>query len=249
MHSIRSLALLTLLLSVTGGAFSQTPPEPAYYSRLNTFGIFAEYSNDSSHIVVGSAENRKLLDFGGTYSRRVLLNRFVDGQYMLELQPIMLESDPVYHITYQDTLPPPAITVTVNNTYAQACKAATLTFNGEIGGTQYAETETIACGRRWVFGQGFAPAGFKFNFRPRHRIQPVFAVLGGYMFTTQPIPVADAGSWNFTLEVGAGFEFYRSGTRSIRAEYRIHHISNDHTATQNPGIDSGLFQVTYAFGR
>ena len=53
----------------------------------------------------------------------------------------------------------------------------------------------------------------------------------------------------FTIEVGAGFEFYRSAKKSFRVEYRYHHISNDYTADQNPGIDNGLFQVTYAFGR
>jgi len=35
----------------------------------------------------------------------------------------------------------------------------------------------------------------------------------------------------------------------VRAEYRYHHISNHETASQNPGIDNELFQVTYAFGR
>ena len=47
----------------------------------------------------------------------------------------------------------------------------------------------------------------------------------------------------------SGFEFYRSAKKSFRVEYRYHHISNDYTADQNPGIDNGLFQVTYAFGR
>jgi hypothetical protein len=248
MHSIRSLALLALLLSATS-AFCQTRAEPAFYSRLNTFGFFAEYSNDSSHMLLGVSENRKLLNFGGIYSRRVLLNRFVDGQYMLELRPIMLESDPVYHLTYQVTQPPPGFTFKENESYAPACKAARLTFSGVSNGAQYMETETITCGRRWTFGEGLSPIGFKWNFRPRHRIQPVFTALGGYMFTTRPIPVPDAGSWNFTIEVGAGFEFYRSKTRSIRAEYRIHHISNADTANENPGIDNGLFQITYAFGR
>jgi opacity protein-like surface antigen len=71
---------------------------------------------------------------------------------------------------------------------------------------------------------------------------------GGYMYSTQPIPVNEAGSFNFTFDVGAGFELYRSQNRSIRAEYRYHHISNHGTATYNPGIDSGMFQLTYSFG-
>lgn len=84
---------------------------------------------------------------------------------------------------------------------------------------------------------------------PRHKLQPFFIGHGGYMYSTQPIPISTAGSFNFTFDFGAGFEFYRSKTRSIRAEYRFHHISNHDTASQNPGIDNGLLQVTYSFGR
>lgn len=246
MHCARSLALLAVLLPVAN-ALSQTSLEPAYYSRLNSFGFFGEYSNDSSHILIGVSQNRKLLNFGGTYSRRVLLNRFVDGQYMAELRPILIESDPVFHVTTTFTEPP--LIFIDNITLPQACKPYSVTYSGVDQGAPYSETETITCGRRWTFGEGFSPIGFKWNFRPRHRIQPVFTTLAGYMFSTQPIPVAEAGSWNFTFEFGAGFEFYRSATRSIRAEYRYHHISNAYTADANPGIDSGTFQVTYAFGR
>jgi Lipid A 3-O-deacylase (PagL) len=44
-------------------------------------------------------------------------------------------------------------------------------------------------------------------------------------------------------------EIYQNKTRSIRVEYRYHHISNHDTATENPGIDSGLFQLSYSLGR
>jgi opacity protein-like surface antigen len=69
------------------------------------------------------------------------------------------------------------------------------------------------------------------------------------LHSTQPIPVQNAGSFNFTFDLGAGFQLYQSKSRSIRAEYRYHHISNHSTASANPGIDNGLLQVTYSFGR
>ncbi len=55
---------------------------------------------------------------------------------------------------------------------------------------------------------------------PRNKLQPFFIGHGGYMYSTQPIPVQFAGSFNFTFDLGAGFELYRSKTKSIRAEYR-----------------------------
>lgn len=248
MHSARSIALLTLLLSALT-AFSQAKPAEPYYSRLNTFGIFGEYSNDSSHILLGTAQNRKLLNLGGTYSRRLILNSFVDGQYMIELRPIMLESDPIWHETIVNTSPPPTQTLTNELILPEACYPFSETFTQVYEGVTYTSTITITCGeRQWTFGEGFSPVGFKWNFMPRHRIQPVLSMLGGYMFTTKPIPVANAGSSNFTFEFGAGFEFYRTATRSLRVEYLIHHISNANTAQENPGIDSQLVQLTYGFG-
>ncbi|MGA2276685.1 MAG: acyloxyacyl hydrolase [Terracidiphilus sp.] len=97
-------------------------------------------------------------------------------------------------------------------------------------------------------GEAISPVGFQWNFMPRHKLQPFFIGHGGYMYSTQPIPISTAGSFNFTFDFGAGVELYRSKTRSVRAEYRIHHISNHWTAHDNPGIDNGLFQLTYSFG-
>lgn len=62
-------------------------------------------------------------------------------------------------------------------------------------------------------------------------------------------PVYYAGSFNFTFDLGAGFEWYRSGNQSVRVQYRYHHISNHETAMYNPGIDNGVLQVAYVFGR
>ena len=38
---------------------AQVKPETEY-GRRNTFSVFADYSNDSSHIIIGQEENRKI---------------------------------------------------------------------------------------------------------------------------------------------------------------------------------------------
>jgi hypothetical protein len=266
MARARIVALYALILfSSTGWLHAQ---DSGAYTRKNSFGVFGEYSNDSSHILLGSAEQRKLLDFGLTYSRLLITNRVVDFQYLLEITPVMLESDPLAHdfLTATTTYPsgPPLVQNFPEQTGAvTACRPLVLnsTFHymdnqGQPVTVQETETQTCS-GRQWTFGEGLSPVGLKLNFRTHHRWQPVFTGLGGYLFTTQPIPIAQAGSFNFTFSLGAGVEFYRSrekskswfGNRSIRAEYRYHHISNHNTADYNPGIDNGLFQVTYAFGK
>jgi opacity protein-like surface antigen len=236
-------------------AWAQTSPEKPYYARVNTFGVFGAYSGDSSHMLLGSAENRKLLDFGVSYSRRLLLNRIVNWQYNGELLPVALESDPLEYVVYHQTSPTVETFSEPYNTAALICASVTTPYEIIIpdpkgGTTTYSGTVTTSCsGRQWTIGEAISPVGLQWNFRPQHKTQPFLIGHGGYMYSTRAIPMVDSGSFNFTFDLGAGIELYRSKTRSIRAEYRYHHISNHSTAESNPGIDNGLIQVTYAFGR
>jgi hypothetical protein len=247
MRSLHLVLSLALMLS-TSIAFAQTQPENPYYSRRNTFGFFTAYSNDSSHILLGTVEQRKLLDIGAIYSRRLFQNRIVNWQYNAELLPVALESDPL--IRQVETITSP-IQGTFTNSYAPYgnCRNSSGGFSETVNGITYSYTYVDTCSRQWTIGEGVSPVGFQWNFRPRRKIQPFLIGHGGYMYSTQPIPVSGAGNFNFTFDLGVGLEFYRSKTRSVRAEYRYHHISNHDTATENPGIDNGLLQVTYAFGR
>lgn len=230
--------------------FAQARPPIPYYARANSFGVFVGYSNNSSHILLGDAEHRKLLLIGASYNRRLLLRRIGNWQYSVEILPVAVESDPLS--LYVDNQTSPTQTTYVSpGPPVVSCAAQTFnyTFTGPDGET-YSGTESSFChGRQWTFGEAISPVGVQWNFLPRRKLQPFFVGHGGYMFSTQPIPIPHAGSFNFTFDFGAGFELYRSRTRSIRLEYRYHHISNDNTATYNPGIDNGLVQVTYCFGR
>jgi hypothetical protein len=250
----RHLCLITLFALVTGAATASAqavPPVSPYYARTNTFSIFSAYSGDSSHILLGSTENRKLLDFGVAYGHKLYLNHIVNWQYNGELLPVALESDPEFQLAYHQTYPSVRtydmyILQATGHCVSGGSGTYTMGFGDVITSSG---TFTTSCTRRWTMGEGISPVGFQWNFLPRNKLQPFFIGHGGYMYSTQPIPVPEAGSFNFTFDFGAGFELYRSMTRSVRAEYRIHHISNHGTADQNPGIDSGLFQLTYSFGR
>jgi len=259
---MRRLRFVGLLPLVCLGGFlcAQSAEVHPVFSRLNSFGAFGEYSNSSSHILLGFAQQRKLLNFGASYGRRILLRPLVDLEYVAEVRPLMFESDPVVQATDVETSSKyPTQSYQYSYRPDQQCRPSLIsTFSvTDTQGNTYTSVTTGTCGRQWTFGQGFSPAGLKVNLLPRHAIQPVITALGGYMFSAQAIPVNGAGSFNYTLEIGAGVELYRSrgtsdsrfGKRSVRAEYRYHHISNKNTALTNPGIDSGLLQVTYAFGR
>jgi hypothetical protein len=237
-------------MALQGTAPAQSAPEVPLYTRLNTFGMFTAYSNDSSHIFLGLSERRKLLEFGVSYSRRLLLRRNLNLQYHAELLPIALESDPLGRLVIHQTSPTVQTFVAVAGAPV-TCGPVTQPYSLTTpNGTAIEGTETVSCsGRQWTVGESMSPLGFELNLRPRRTTQPFVVAHGGYMYSTRSIPISSAGSFNFTADIGAGIEVYRSHSQSIRTEFRIHHISNAGTADYNPGIDNGLFQLTYTFGR
>ncbi|MCL2659919.1 MAG: acyloxyacyl hydrolase [Acidobacteriaceae bacterium] len=257
--------LLFLACDLPCALHAQSEGRPQY-SRKNTFSITGAYSDTSSHIIGGMAMNRKLATIGVSYTHRIDRSPYMELYYLAELHPVVLESDPTATLiqTYNG---PPAYTGGGTSTVAllsTKCPAnppvytGTLPPGGPSAGSTYTITSTYICGgRRWTYGQAFSPLGLRLNLLPRRRLQPVFSLAGGYLFSTRPIPIAGAGSYNFTLEIGGGLEFYLRptqseslfGNRSLRVEYRFHHISNADTANSNPGIENGLLQVAFSFGR
>jgi hypothetical protein len=251
-----SLRSRTRCLLILGSAFlfavtasAQTHKEIPFFARVNSFGIFTAYSNTSSHILLGEAEDRKLLAFGGSYSRRLILNQSVNLQYHVELMPLLLEGDPTDHITVSWSEPAPFPPIDATLIPYTACRAASGTGTATENGVSYTFNYANQCGRRWSKGEAMSPFGFRSNFRPRSKTQLFLVGHGGYMYTTNVVPVDGAGSFNFTFDAGIGIEMYRSRTRSVSLEYRYHHFSNNNTADANPGVDNGLFQATYSFGR
>ncbi len=248
LYPLRISFFITLVVLVAVTSSAQTRADNPYYARVNTFGIFGAYSNDSSHMLLGSADNRKLLDLGLSYSRRLMLGHLVNWQYNAELLPVALESDPVVHKVFNQTLPTPMIFVQ-NDRQVSPCRAGSGSYDDKFPGLTFAGTFVTTCTRDWTIGEAFSPVGMQWNFFPRHKIQPMVIGHGGYMYSTRTIPIDYAGSFNFTFDVGVGAEFFRNQARSIRVEYRYHHISNHDTGNLNPGIDNGLVQATYNFGR
>lgn len=241
------IGILVLLL-ISSTAAAQSHQESPLYARRNTLGFLFAYSNDSSHMLLGEAEDRKLLDMGVSYNRRLWANRIVDWEYSGELLPVALEGDPlqVTTTTFTYTNPSLIFTSTLSTPTIASCQGSSGSGSIPNGPTF---TYVATCTRRWTVGEAFSPVGFQWNFLTRRRLEPFFVGHGGYMYSSEAIPVAYSGNFNFTFDLGAGVEFFRTRAQSVRAEYRYHHISNDWTASSNPGIDSGLLQVTYTFGR
>jgi hypothetical protein len=247
---LRTTRVFLFLLLARAIGLAQSLPEAPYFAHRQSLGIVAQYSNDSSHILIGQAEEREILNLGISYSHRLWLGRIVNWQYDAQFFPLAFESDPLAGFVTMETSPE-ALTSTVYNAAPLVkCGPQTSSYSYTYSGVTYAGTQTSFCsGRRWTIGQGFSPIGMQWNFRPRSWLQPFVAGHGGYLYSTRPVPILAAGSFNFTFDLGAGVEIYRTHAQSIRLEYLFHHISDAYTSEANPGIDNGVLQFTYVFGR
>jgi hypothetical protein len=100
-----------------------------------------------------------------------------------------------------------------------------------------------------TYAGGLTPLGMQVNFRNGHRVQPFFDAHGGMLYFTRQEPVPNSSQFNFTFNFGAGVQVFSRRRSSLLLGYKYHHISNNETAPQNPGIDSSEFYAGYLWKR
>lgn len=224
-----------------------------YYSNRTTFSGFVEYSNDSSHMLLGYADGRKISAVGASMERRNFLANHLAGSFVAEVRPFMsvtdptmtgfklqFPQDPAYSGVVKFTSPVP-----VDTPVTSTPLNVVLVAQNQI----YAGTATYMGGTRSTYVTAFSPLGYKLSVLPGKRIQPFVTGLGGFALSPRDIPVFNSSSFNYTFEFGGGVEWFQTHMRSCRIEYRYHHLANAGNAAENPGIDSGVVKVTYSFGR
>jgi opacity protein-like surface antigen len=245
-----AVAGLAVLLILASEANAQSGDATSYGSK-NTFAAFVDYSNDSSHIVLGSAEGRKFTELGFQYERRLRSDRHFVWKYTAEFRPLIVESDLIVLETVVQTSPPPTQTTVFNAGASPQCRPSSENFSfiNPMTGVLNVGTINIGCGRRWTYAEGLSPLGTRINLLPHKRWQPTSSFLTGFLLSAKKIPIDTGGSFNFMFQFGAGVEYFRTSSQSIRLEYQIQHFSNANTAPTNYGVDNGLFKLTYTFGR
>jgi opacity protein-like surface antigen len=228
------------------GGVALAQPQQTTWSHKYDLGVFGEYSPTSSHMVMGYARKRELIGVGGSFVWRLLNRRSLALAYLVEVRPFLMESDPtLVSITNAQFgtirfIPPFVVVNPVNPIVFDVYQA-----NGDPQEDRF----TANYSRRSTYTGGASPVGFKLNGFTHRRIQPEVMGNGGFLISTRDIPVANSSSFNFTFEVGAGLQWYRTQSQSIQAEVRFHHLSNGDLGTANPGVDSALWKLTYSFGR
>lgn len=251
------LALLTLVC-VRGGAAQEQNP----YDAKTSYSVFVAYSNDSSHIIIGASENRRLLEAGVDYSRRLGGRSIFSWRYQAEVVPLELLQNP--RLTSTSTFSaignPTSVAIPVGTFQTSLLQqrqchsqSGSGTLYGPGSGGQIVPVESYAfssiCTDPWTYGGGVSPLGQKVNFLPHSRVQPYAVVNAGFVAFAKAVPADTATMFNFSFEFGAGVEWNRRPGRSWSLDYRYHHISNAGRGVSNPGVDNGTFRVAHSFGR
>jgi hypothetical protein len=218
-----------------GGPGSKAAESQELFSSLNTWSAFAEYSPNSQHMFLGYSEQRRLVTFGGEYARRLSVKSWVTTFYVAQVRPVMLEGDP----TLAGIRDPATGQVVFRDPHPSRVEFAPL---------QNFSFQNFY-NRQWTYAAGLNPLGFKANFLPHRRLQPFVAGGAGFLVSARDVPIDNTSNFNFSFEFGGGLEWYYIARRSLRFDYRLHHISNAFIGASNPGIDSGLWQITYSFGK
>jgi opacity protein-like surface antigen len=214
--------LSVLVLASSLAAQQKTSPDhfatDVFREGGNEYQFWSGYSPDSL-TGIGKSEERRVFMAGFGWRRVLLANNSIAWKFTLDTVPIALVSQPTLD------------GVEVVQDPKRLCGNCSL-----------------AIGRRTTFGLGFAPVGFEFNFRRRHRFQPVAGINGGLLHFTRDVPIPHSNNFDFTFSFMGGMQFFTSDARSVMIGYRYHHISNANTGNPfNPGIDSNFIFVGYSF--
>ena len=240
------LLALGVFLTATGASAQAQRGESANfrpaYTRANSWTFFSEYAPNSSHIFWGISERRRRLVIGGEYARRLVRGHGLEFDYMVQVKPVSLESDPTL-VGFRSVS-----TGQIVFRFAQPQRVT------QVNDTPFFLVNvgirvTPVYGSECTYGLGIDPIGLKLNFRAGRRLQPFIDNRGGFIVTTRDIPIDKASNFNYEFGFGGGFDYFLSARRSLRFGYAFRHISNNGLGFNNPGIDAGVIEVGYSFGR
>jgi hypothetical protein len=236
-----------LLLLIPKITFAQHPAPSAdfrtdaFHEGGNEYEIWAGYSGSSLQWI-GKTEGRRLFMAGFGWRRVILASNSMAWKFTVDTVPIALVSQPtIVESSPNFTGAPPNLVFSGCTGPQQTFEVVNNLAGQDLGPCAHAS-------RRITRGIGLEPVGFDFNFRRRHRIQPVAGINGGFLKFPRDVPISNSNSFNFTFSLRGALQIFTSESRSITIGYRFHHISNANTGNPfNPGIDSNFVYAGYSF--
>jgi hypothetical protein len=96
-----------------------------------------------------------------------------------------------------------------------------------------------------IYGIGFAPLVWRWNFTPQPRWSAFGEIAMGGMWSSAPIPEKTSRG-NFTAHWGAGIRLRPRGPHSVVVAYRFQHLSNGNQLGSNPGVNSHVVLIGWS---
>lgn len=97
-----------------------------------------------------------------------------------------------------------------------------------------------------IYGIGFAPVVWRWNFVPQPRWAPYAELAMGGMWSTDAIPEGTSRG-NFTAHWGAGVRLRRRGGHALLLAYRFQHFSNGNQLGSNPGVNAHVVLAGWSY--
>ena len=97
-----------------------------------------------------------------------------------------------------------------------------------------------------IYGIGFAPVVWRWNFVPQPRWSAFAELAMGGMWSTRPIP-EKTGRGNFTAHWGGGVRLRPRGRHALLVAYRFQHFSNGNQLGSNPGVNSHVVLIGWSY--
>lgn len=97
--------------------------------------------------------------------------------------------------------------------------------------------------RERTYGSGVSPVGFRASFYPASRVQPYVSGDGGFIYFGDRVLSPQGSQFMYTVDYGAGLQFFRKRRQAFSIGYRYQHLSNANISHHNPGTDANTFYL------
>lgn len=208
-----------------------------------SYAISGTFSPDSSHMLIGQAEQRRTWTTSLEYGRTIWGNSVARIDYEGSITPFFQERDPTIVGAFTDvggseTMVP-----------IQEKRVIAVSHNpiGEvsIGGPPVPLYGIYSSEKTYAFS--VSPIGARVNFYNSRHLQPTFSTDLGLVFSGRDLPVDDSARLNYLFSFGPGIEFFYKKNEAVRLEYLYRHMSNGGSGDLNPGVDQGVIRLTLSF--
>lgn len=97
-----------------------------------------------------------------------------------------------------------------------------------------------------IYGVGFAPVVWRWNFVPQPRWSAYAELAMGGMWSTRAIPEGTSRG-NFTAHWGGGLRLRHRGPHAVIVAYRFQHFSNGNQLGSNPGVNAHVVMLGWSY--